>query len=142
MMFSLSSVKLSTKEHYQKARVALKTLKPQWRNIGLALGFPVYKLNEYTGTDSDKMDKMLEDWLNETFKDPTWRALVEALGDPDQVAGGKPVANEIEAKYGGGASASATSSTAPSTTTPSGVQLGEKCTYTQVYTATSHIGCY
>ena len=79
------------------------------------------------------------------MKPSTWRALVKALRDPDQmVAGGIPVADEIEAKYGGGgrSAASATSSTAPSTTTPSGVQLGEKCTYTQVYMATSHNGCY
>ena len=120
-MFSSSSATLS-EEDSLTVRKALLTLRPQWRNIGLALGIPIFKLNEYTGTDRDKMDMMLLDWLNHSFSTPTWRALVTALREPI-VAHGIPVADEIEAEYGGGQS--------PYTT---GVELGEKCTCTSMGT--------
>ena len=76
-------------------------MRPQWRNIGLELGIPLYKLHEFTGSIIDKMDQMIEVWLNHTYSTPTWGALVTALKD-DTVEDGRPVAAEIEANYIGG----------------------------------------
>ena len=104
MIFYLSSAKLSEAQ-YGPVRNALLKVRPQWRNIGLALGFPLHKLNEFTGSHSDRMDQMLEVWIKETYSTPTWRALVDALRDKG-VEGGKPVATEIETKIGGGVSSS------------------------------------
>ena len=99
MMCSLcSSAPLNTTDHYQLVRKALLTLRPQWRNIGLELNIASFRLNEFCGSFENKMDKMLEVWLNHTFSTPTWAALVKALRDYT-VEGGKPVAAEIEAKY-------------------------------------------
>ena len=74
------------------------TLRPQWRNIGLALGIPVFKLNEFGGSLEERIDGMLEVWLSHTYSTPTWGALVNALRE-DTVEGGRPVAAEIEAEY-------------------------------------------
>ena len=86
--------------HYQAVRKALLTVRPQWRNIGLALGIPLFKLNEFNGSLEDRMDKVIEVWLYYAYSTPTWRALVDALRD-DTIEGGRPVAAEIEAKYMG-----------------------------------------
>ena len=88
-------------DHYQAVRKALLKVRPQWRNIGLELGITPYKLNEFSGSLEDKMDQMVEVWLNHTYSTPTWGALVTALRDVT-VEGGKPVATEIEANYIGG----------------------------------------
>ena len=87
--------------HYRAVRKALWKVRPQWRNIGLELGIPPYKLNEFSGSLEERMDKMLEVWLNQTYSTPTWGALVDALRDVT-VGGGNPVAAEIEANYIGG----------------------------------------
>ena len=87
--------------HYQAVRKALLRVRTQWRNIGLALGFPVHKLNEFGGSLEVKMDQMVEVWLNHTYSTPTWGALMDALRDVT-VEGGIPVATEIEANCIGG----------------------------------------
>ena len=92
---------LNRTDHYQALRKALWKVRPQWRNIGLVLGIPLFKLNEFSGSFEDQMDQMLEMWLDHTLPTPTWGALVDALRD-DTVEGGKPVAAEIEANYIGG----------------------------------------
>ena len=99
-LFSFPPAPLNS-DHYQAVRKALLKVRPQWRNIGLALGIPLYKLNEFSGSLEERMDKMLEVWLNHTYSTPTWGALVNALRD-DTVEGGKPVAAEIEEKFMGG----------------------------------------
>ena len=88
-------------DHYQAVRKALWTVRPQWRNIGLELGIPLFKLNEFSGSLEDKMDQMVEVWLNHTYSTPTWGALMDALRDVT-IKGGKPVADEIEANCIGG----------------------------------------
>ena len=100
MICSLSPLApLNTTDHYLVVRKVLLTVRPQWRNIGLALGIPLFKLNEFSGSLEEKIDKMLEVWLNQDHTStPTWEALVDALRD-DTVEGGKPVAADIETKY-------------------------------------------
>ena len=87
---------------YRDVRKALWNIRPQWRNIGLELGFQLPKINELEQFDSfeQKFDEMVELWLKHTYSTPTWGALVTALRDVT-VNGGNPVAAEIEAKHGG-----------------------------------------